>query len=362
MAGNPPKPDEFQNISDNDATLLETQSSESLSMPTHSESTEMSLYSTTVDSISSSSSKMCTSSCKTDNGDDNKTINPGIRTKMLARVATSNAHFKHQQRGEPDLTLEDKIEIAQNILDSSHVSFLSRFCDYLEMEDLEYFQSSRHIYEIDFYLKQIMKNRSGNFRRNTVKNRRYEAMKELISLGEYFADEEMKFREPYLYEQMIGQYLTQKEIRAKVDKSDLTFSSILLKHIDQLDENIRFGHDKDQEEGQEEEEEESDGEETDNKNEMDTAERNGHDVIGDMNDDDDDEEKPKISDARKHELRDEFLTIMEEKFLNGDDKTFDYSKVDNNENYDDLKVLGDDEEERYFNDEDPESIHSDSNL
>jgi len=39
-----------------------------------------------------------------------------------------------------------------------------------------------------------------------------------------------------------------------------------------------------------------------------------------------------------------------------------YSKVDYNDAYDDLAVLNADAEEKYFDDEDPESIHSDSNL
>ena len=42
--------------------------------------------------------------------------------------------------------------------------------------------------------------------------------------------------------------------------------------------------------------------------------------------------------------------------------SFVYSQVDNNEEYDDLNVLSHDAEEKYFDDEDPESVHSDSNL
>ena len=172
-------------------------------------------------------------------------INPAIRVNMLARVAVSSAHFKHQQIGEPDLTLQEKIEIAQNVLDSNKVLFLSKFSNFLELEDLEFFQDSRHVYEIDFYVKQVMKSKNKGIQRNRVKNRRYEAMKELISQGDYFSEDEMKFREPYLYDQMVGQYLTDDEIQAKVDKSDLTFSNILLKHIDILNENVRFEHSKD---------------------------------------------------------------------------------------------------------------------
>lgn len=173
--------------------------------------------------------------------------NSYMRAKMLARVALSDAHFKHQQRGEADLNLEQKIEIAQSVLDSNKVTFLSRFWNYLELEDLEYFRDCGNVYEVDFYVNQVEKNKNRTLQRKKVKNRRYEAMKELISQGEYFSEDEMKFREPYVYEQMVGQYLTQEEIQGKVDKSDLTFSSILLKHIDQLDENVRFGEAKDKE-------------------------------------------------------------------------------------------------------------------
>ena len=133
---------------------------------------------------------------------------PAVRIKMLARVAVSDAHFKHQQRGDPDLTMEDKIEVAQKILDENKVTFLSRFSNYIEVEDLEYFKDFRNIYEIDFYCKQVEKSKSESYHRNRVKNRRYEAMKKLTSEGEYFSEEEMKFREPYLYDQMIGELET----------------------------------------------------------------------------------------------------------------------------------------------------------
>ena len=37
-----------------------------------------------------------------------------------------------------------------------------------------------------------------------IRNRRYEAMKELLSKGDYFSDDEMKRRDPLLYDQMVG--------------------------------------------------------------------------------------------------------------------------------------------------------------
>ena len=43
--------------------------------------------------------------------------------------------------------------------------------------------------------------------------------------------------------------MTEEEVQAQVDKSDLKFSSILIRHMDLLDENARFARDKDKEVG-----------------------------------------------------------------------------------------------------------------
>ncbi|KAK3093181.1 hypothetical protein FSP39_012307 [Pinctada imbricata] len=72
-------------------------------------------------------------------------------------------------------------------------------------------------------------------------------MKELIAQGEYFSEEEMKYRDPFLYHNLIGQYLTDDEVQERVDKSDLRFSTILLKHMDQLDENALYAKEKEDE-------------------------------------------------------------------------------------------------------------------
>lgn len=42
------------------------------------------------------------------------------------------------------------------------------------------------------------------------KNRRYQAMLELLK-GDYFSDNEMRNREPLLWEQLVGQYLSEEE-------------------------------------------------------------------------------------------------------------------------------------------------------
>lgn len=170
-----------------------------------------------------------------------------VKEKMLFRIAKSNAHFKHQQLGESDLTEAEKLEIAEEILGKGEKAFLARFWQHLSMEDVVYFSNCEDDYEVNFYIEEIKKNCNTHFCSNVVKNRRFEAMKKLEDEGEYFSEEEMKYRDPYLYEQLIGQYITDEEAQKKIDKSDLRFSTILLKHMDQLDENALYNKEKEKE-------------------------------------------------------------------------------------------------------------------
>lgn len=253
--------------------------------------------------------------------------------KVLKRISKSCAFFKSQQRNDPDLTEEEKFIIAEDILSKSKSLFLERFWKHLELEDILYFRPYSNEYTVDFYLKEIQKSKTSNSDVNRIKNRRYKAMQQLLSDGEYFSEDEMKYRDPFLYEQMVGQYLTDDSLGAKVDKTDLRFSTILLKHIDIIQEHSVYDQQKETEEGQTEENE-SDDEESE------------------MEEDDDEVPRKKIPDTQKAYFKQEFLTIMQERFMSGQDEQFDYSEVDNNIDYDDLEILQNDEEEKYFDHED----------
>ncbi|CAG5129744.1 unnamed protein product [Candidula unifasciata] len=268
-----------------------------------------------------------------------------LKNQMIIKLVKTDAHFRHQQRGEPDLTQEEKISIAEDILNKNPALFLERYSQYLNSEDIRYFEDQKGNYLIDFYVEEISK-RCADSRQNVVKNRRYQALQKLIDEGEYFSENEMKWREPLLYEQMVGQYVTESEKAAQmeqeIDKSDLRFSSILLKHLD-MQTNKQVYEFQKEKEGEQEEEEEKESNE--NISEADT---------------DDEEEidnkKEKISEAERMYFRDEFLRTMQEKFLSGQDASFDYSKVDNNADYDSLDIAGHDAEEKYFDaDEDSDS-------
>jgi len=80
---------------------------------------------------------------------------------------------------------------------------------------------------------------------------RYEAMRRLEALGEYFSDEEMKQRDPLLYEDMIGQHLTDDDVKtmlaADERMKDHALSEVLLQHIQVMQNNELYERMKDAE-------------------------------------------------------------------------------------------------------------------
>lgn len=62
-------------------------------------------------------------------------------------------------------------------------------------------------------------------------------MKRLVAVGEYFSDDEMKKRDPLLFEEMIGRFLTNEDVANDVSKSDLSLSAVLLCHLQVMQNN-----------------------------------------------------------------------------------------------------------------------------
>ena len=190
-----------------------------------------------IDTPDTADSNNATENCDIEmsNKESTKNCNEKIdsRTLMLNRIARSEAHFKHQQRGEPDLKEDEKLDIAAKVLDSNPVTFLLRFGNHLAEEDLHFFTTLQGSYEVDFYIKEIRRQLDVRKNKQKIRNRRYEAMQKLMVEGSYFSDTEMKGRDPLLYEQMIGQYLTEEEQqRDSVDPSEMRLSSMLMQFME----------------------------------------------------------------------------------------------------------------------------------
>ncbi|XP_064485528.1 coiled-coil domain-containing protein 97-like [Ornithodoros turicata] len=259
-----------------------------------------------------------------------------LRTKILDTVAASDGFFKHQQRGDPDLTYDEKRKIAEDLLDSNVVLFLQRFARFLCEEHAEYFATIREgNYEIEFYLKDVQKRRANSKRLSVqTKNRRYEALQRLKKDGEYFSDKEMRRRNPLLFEQMVGRYMTEREKQEldKMDVSTVTFSALLMEHMDRTELHSIRRRQQDAEEAAFEE------------NDTDSEEEEHEDFTGGT-----------ISSNEKNMLKNEFVNIMYESFLAGNDGDYDYGSVDNNAEFDSLKTCQEDEEEKYFDSEEPQT-------
>ena len=65
-------------------------------------------------------------------------------------------------------------------------------------------------------------------------------MRRLEKSGKYFSDEEMKTRDPLLYEEMIGQFLTDEEAAAMAQddiSNNSQLSQLLLRHLQSMQNN-----------------------------------------------------------------------------------------------------------------------------
>ncbi|XP_025192383.1 coiled-coil domain-containing protein 97 [Melanaphis sacchari] len=289
-----------------------------------------------------------------------------------------NSDFISQQKDQSEFSLEERRKIAGDILKDSHSKFLYIFGDYLIEDHLEYFKSKNNDnYEIHFHLHRL--SRLINSKKVICKNRRYQAMLELLK-GDYFSDNEMRNREPLLWEQLVGQYLSEEE-KFNYDNQYLAQNSLTEVLFEQIDRDNRD----DLKRKQQIEE---------------VQEVNKEDEECDVDDDDDDDvisnkpsmpkevhkpsafwgeySKPRnetvkigkrrwkedhflnleqcnnkeLNDEEKLLLLNEFKSHMIHKFLNGQED-YDYNNVDNNPEYDNLHIKSIDEEEKYFDSEIP---------
>ncbi|XP_015172905.1 PREDICTED: vacuolar protein sorting-associated protein 35 isoform X4 [Polistes dominula] len=306
-------------------------------------------------------------------------VKNNLENELLNYLAGSDANFKSQQKDDPELTFEEKRKIASDLLKKSHCLFLAKFGHHLNEEHLKYFDSVKdENYEISYHINRLHRHFNNSIRQRDIKNRRYEALKKLIEEGEYFSECEMMKRNPLLYEHLVGQYLTQKQkkTRDNIDMKNATFVHLLMESIER---NWVKEREKLQKEEEEEEEDNAIKEnDSDDTNESSLSKQSNLETVpikswGEFTDvpvKQEEETKtkqihksvPKISNEEKQILKEEFVTHMYQSFLEGKDLDFDYSVVDNNEAYDNVDLRTQDEEEKYFDSESPETIIPENNI
>nr|XP_020666522.1 coiled-coil domain-containing protein 97 isoform X1 [Pogona vitticeps] len=267
---------------------------------------------------------------------------------MFSAVANSRLAVQSQQKDEPDFTPAQKLAILRDLYHTKPLVFLERFRTALREEHLACFHHLSGNYEADFYCAEVRRAGVSKTRHTWVRNKRYAALQQLIRDGEYFSDEQMRSRDPLLYEQYIGQYLSEEELQALgscKEEASLSLSGVLLDSYQEQVIQRRLQVQREQEEAAEEEEEDDEDED----DEEHSSHENDEDKASNCEMDEwvpDPEEKAF--------LREEFTSRMYQRFLEGKDRDFDYSEVDENPDFDNLDIVSRDEEERYFDGEEAE--------
>ncbi|VFQ85792.1 unnamed protein product [Cuscuta campestris] len=282
--------------------------------------------------------------------------------------------------------------------------FLERYGSLLTKEELREFEVLKDDYEINWHLKHLrslispteaeLKSRSAK-----VKNRRRAYMDKLVSGGQYFSEDAMREREPYLHHEYIGKF--QDPVGRRMARPGERWSETLMRLSEEavLVEKIKneqqkrgvaqsdwigFGRDAHEEEvkdeAEEEEEEEDDDDDDDDDDDEEEDDDDGDEEKGSGEEDEKDKKNTMADGLEIHsgghdsssnlppatmkptevdilsaedmqDRMDQFTNIMQHKFLLGVDN-WDYSKIDEDESLDDhwLKEANYDAEEKYFDD------------
>ncbi|KAF3628353.1 putative casein kinase II subunit beta-4-like isoform X1 [Capsicum annuum] len=265
--------------------------------------------------------------------------------------------------------------------------FLERYGTQLTSDELNEFETLKYDYEINWHLNHLrsvisptqedLKSRSVK-----IKNRRRAYLDKLLSDGQYFSEDAMREREPYLHHEYLGKF--QDPSGRSMARPGERWSETLMRQSEEAalvkkirDEQQRRGvaqsdwvgfdaqelenmqEEEEEEEETEEEEEEEDEEEEQDKDEKDmsTNRQEVHPNNPDASDDTPSERRrpammDSLSTEEMQERLDQFAYIMQEKFLLGEDG-LDYSKIDEDETLDDhwMKEANYDAEEKYFDDD-----------
>ena len=276
----------------------------------------------------------------------------GTVLRIFEKVIASDCVIKNQQRGDPELTWQQKLQILTPILQSTPGVFLTRFGSILGNQELDYFYSIGD-HDLQYHVEVLRREVKQSKHRR--KNRRLKAISELTANTDYFSEEAMQARNPLLYEQTIGQYLSEEEKEEKLAAAasrhnDCTLSSLIFENMDRRCVLERLKRQTEKEEEQLEEEDDDEEEEEEEEAGCDEkAVCSSFTVSSD----------PKVANVEKKMLKQEFIKAMQQSFLRGEDRDFDYSTVDQNEAYDDLHAIAQDDEDSYFDSEQPSLFEGD---
>nr|GMD38970.1 coiled-coil domain-containing protein 97 [Ipomoea batatas] len=222
---------------------------------------------------------------------------------------------------------------------------LERYGSLLTTEELKEFDVLKDDYEINWHLNHLLSVISPTqeelkSRSVKIKNRRRAYLDKLISGGQYFSEDAMREREPYLHHEYVGKF--QDPSGRSMARPGERWSETLMRRSEEamLVEKIR---NEQQKRGQNPKDTMANGPEIHaNKPEGSNNLPYAAAIPAEM-------ESLSVEDMQ--DRMDQFTYIMQQKFLLGEDN-LDYSKIDEDEALDDhwIKEANYDAEEKYFDD------------
>lgn len=286
----------------------------------------------------------------TDVEQDHEEVDP-IHDIIDYLVRCAKISFKNAHVDENEVKTSDKIRIACDLYKRSPTDFLMQFGKHLAPYHLQYFdylepkeQEKERYQDCITHLKRY---HSDDIRHKRVRNRRYKALQKFQEETDHFSEKQMMYRNPLLYEQLVGQYLTDEEIKERdgVDRENLTFLNLILDTVDRNE----MRETKNEQMLEEDEDSNSLQEMGPNSQKKcqtkHWGELPGYQVTPKLR------KQTLISAPERRLLREEFLQEMYSSFMEGRDTEIDYDSIDNNEQYDDLQQASQDAEDKYFDSE-----------
>ena len=274
-----------------------------------------------------------------------------VELVMFNKIISSGCIIKSQQRGDPDFSHSQLCSELMTFLQQKPGSFLMRYGKYLDCQDLTYFDGipQRDDFEVNFRLGKLRQtlSQSSKSRTKKIRNRRYECLRYMMEESSYFSEEEMRQRNPLLYDFYIGQYLSEEEKQRRGRKNtDMALSAMILNQMDQ-DKTAELFRRQTKSEIEELSLSNATGCESSGCESRVSSKKHRLLKAMELNSD------PTIADREKYMLKQEFLAAMQTHFLDGKDEGFDYSRIENDEQYDSLDMRERDEQDEYFDEEEP---------
>lgn len=248
---------------------------------------------------------------------------------------------------------------------------------------LSYFEPLSNDYEVKFYLDKLFgyfirknkneqesKNWQGPRRREDsnlldarTRNRRFNFVQQQLKQPQnendsFFSMPMMKFRHPTLFHEYIGRFTPDSSSPYSVPfESSMPLSERLLVNYD-LDRMTRRQKTVERRENQGEGKsadrlEDSDSDDEDYDDEQEEEEEEEQEEEEEEEQEENDKIEKETTKEEQEQLRNEFIRIMQNKFISGEEaEFFDYSLCDTDERLDDLDQVQKDAEEKYFCDQD----------